>query len=145
MSVTDKKSDSTFTLRFPSCWWTHPWLSNKGTDLQLNQIFNEMPTQLVNALMCFVLSDYFTDCARLSKKGRIPMLTSYSCHLLFLSLFFTMTIMFVFQIVPGDPLDKSIVIRPLEPQPAPHLAREFMIKTRRRKVSLLSTCSSILL
>ena len=42
------------------------------------------------------------------------------------------------QIVPGDPLDKSIVIRPLEPQPAPHLAREFMIKTRRRKVSLCS-------
>lgn len=37
------------------------------------------------------------------------------------------------QIVPGDPLDKSIVIKPLEPQPAPHLAREFMIKTRRRK------------
>ncbi|KPI95365.1 PREDICTED: 116 kDa U5 small nuclear ribonucleoprotein component [Papilio xuthus] len=37
------------------------------------------------------------------------------------------------QIVPGDPLDKSIVIRPLEPQPATHLAREFMIKTRRRK------------
>ncbi|PSN53258.1 116 kDa U5 small nuclear ribonucleoprotein component [Blattella germanica] len=36
-------------------------------------------------------------------------------------------------IVPGDPLDKSIVIRPLEPQPATHLAREFMIKTRRRK------------
>ena len=42
------------------------------------------------------------------------------------------------QIVPGDPLDKSIVIRPLEPQPATHLAREFMIKTRRRKVSVLS-------
>lgn len=37
------------------------------------------------------------------------------------------------QIVPGDPLDKSIVIKPLEPQPAPHLAREFMVKTRRRK------------
>lgn len=56
----------------------------------------------------------------------------------------------VFQIVPGDPLDKSIVIRPLEPQPAPHLAREFMIKTRRRKVRSgsdpcgvpLSTCTS---
>lgn len=43
----------------------------------------------------------------------------------------------IFQIVPGDPLDKSIVIRPLEPQPAPHLAREFMIKTRRRKVGTL--------
>eukprot|EP00123_Amoebidium_parasiticum_P017644 comp23931_c0_seq1/m.42254 comp23931_c0_seq1/g.42254 ORF comp23931_c0_seq1/g.42254 comp23931_c0_seq1/m.42254 type:complete len:789 (-) comp23931_c0_seq1:227-2593(-) len=37
------------------------------------------------------------------------------------------------QIVPGDPLDKSILIRPLEPQPAPALARDFMVKTRRRK------------
>lgn len=36
-------------------------------------------------------------------------------------------------IVPGDPLDKSIQLRPLEPSPAPHLAREFMVKTRRRK------------
>ena len=35
--------------------------------------------------------------------------------------------------VPGDPLDKSIVLRPLEPAPAQALAREFMIKTRRRK------------
>ncbi len=33
-------------------------------------------------------------------------------------------------------MDKSIVIRPLEPQPAPHLAREFMVKTRRRKVMI---------
>ncbi|CAG8607055.1 8109_t:CDS:10 [Paraglomus brasilianum] len=37
------------------------------------------------------------------------------------------------QIVPGDPLDKTIVLRPLEPSPAPHLARDFMVKTRRRK------------
>lgn len=36
-------------------------------------------------------------------------------------------------IVPGDPLDKSIVLHPLEPSPPPALAREFMIKTRRRK------------
>ena len=36
-------------------------------------------------------------------------------------------------IVPGDPLDKSIVLRPLEPSPVPSLAREFMVKTRRRK------------
>lgn len=43
-------------------------------------------------------------------------------------------LIFASQIVSGDPLDKSIIIRPLEPQPAPHLAREFMIKTRRRKV-----------
>jgi len=36
-------------------------------------------------------------------------------------------------IVPGDPLDKTIQLRPLEPSPPPHLAREFMVKTRRRK------------
>jgi U5 small nuclear ribonucleoprotein component len=40
------------------------------------------------------------------------------------------------QIVPGDPLDKSIQLRPLEPSPAQHLARDFMVKTRRRKVSV---------
>ncbi|CAG0889247.1 unnamed protein product [Darwinula stevensoni] len=46
---------------------------------------------------------------------------------------FCLSVFHHWQIVPGDPLDKSIVIRPLEQQPAPHLAREFMIKTRRRK------------
>ncbi|KAF2310524.1 hypothetical protein GH714_013541 [Hevea brasiliensis] len=40
-------------------------------------------------------------------------------------------------IVPGDPLDKSIVLRPLEPAPIQHLAREFMVKTRRRKECIL--------
>lgn len=37
------------------------------------------------------------------------------------------------QIVPGDPLDRSIVLRPLEPAPMQALARDFMVKTRRRK------------
>ncbi|KAL3831330.1 hypothetical protein ACJMK2_023095 [Sinanodonta woodiana] len=46
---------------------------------------------------------------------------------------FCLSVFHHWQIVPGDPLDKSILIRPLEPQPATHLAREFMIKTRRRK------------
>jgi 116 kDa U5 small nuclear ribonucleoprotein component len=32
--------------------------------------------------------------------------------------------------VPGDPLDKNVILKPLEPQPTPHLAREFMVKTR---------------
>lgn len=36
-------------------------------------------------------------------------------------------------IAPGDPLDRSIVLRPLEPSPTQALARDFMIKTRRRK------------
>ena len=38
------------------------------------------------------------------------------------------------QIVPGDPLDRTVTLRPLEPAPAKDLAREFMVKTRRRKV-----------
>eukprot|EP00096_Caligus_rogercresseyi_P007196 TRINITY_DN2497_c0_g1_i1.p1 TRINITY_DN2497_c0_g1~~TRINITY_DN2497_c0_g1_i1.p1 ORF type:complete len:1000 (-),score=294.47 TRINITY_DN2497_c0_g1_i1:401-3334(-) len=46
---------------------------------------------------------------------------------------FALSVFHHWQIVPGDPLDKSIIIRPLEPQPATALAREFMIKTRRRK------------
>jgi U5 small nuclear ribonucleoprotein component len=36
-------------------------------------------------------------------------------------------------IVPGNPLDSNIILHPLEPSPVPHLAREFLIKTRRRK------------
>lgn len=36
-------------------------------------------------------------------------------------------------IIPGDPLDRTIEFKPLEPSPPPHLAREAMIKTRRRK------------
>ena len=43
------------------------------------------------------------------------------------------------QIVPGDPLDKSVVLRPLEPAPVQALAREFMVKTRRRKVRHTTT------
>ena len=37
------------------------------------------------------------------------------------------------QVVPGDPLDKTIALRPLEPSQGPQLARDFLIKTRRRK------------
>ncbi|KAL1311629.1 hypothetical protein AAFC00_001739 [Neodothiora populina] len=36
-------------------------------------------------------------------------------------------------IVPGDPLDKSIKLRPLEPASAQATARDFVMKTRRRK------------
>ncbi|KAK1744970.1 116 kDa U5 small nuclear ribonucleoprotein component [Skeletonema marinoi] len=36
-------------------------------------------------------------------------------------------------IVPGDPLDKNIVLYPLEPSPPKCLARDFLVKTRRRK------------
>jgi U5 small nuclear ribonucleoprotein component len=35
--------------------------------------------------------------------------------------------------VPGDPLDRSIILHPLEPSPPQYLARDFLIKTRRRK------------
>ncbi|KAL3678399.1 hypothetical protein R1sor_021355 [Riccia sorocarpa] len=46
---------------------------------------------------------------------------------------FCMSVFDHWSIVPGDPLDKSVVLRPLEPAPVQHLAREFMVKTRRRK------------
>jgi 116 kDa U5 small nuclear ribonucleoprotein component len=36
-------------------------------------------------------------------------------------------------VIPGDPLDKSVVLRPLEPAGRRELARECMVKTRRRK------------
>ena len=35
--------------------------------------------------------------------------------------------------MPGDPLDKSIVIEQLDPELVICLVREFMVKTRRRK------------
>ena len=36
-------------------------------------------------------------------------------------------------VAPGDPLDKNIVLHPLEPSPPQCLARELLLKTRRRK------------
>ena len=36
-------------------------------------------------------------------------------------------------IAPGDPLDKAIQLPLLEPAQVPHIARELMVKTRRRK------------
>lgn len=46
---------------------------------------------------------------------------------------FCLTVFDHWSIVPGDPLDRSIKLVPLAPSPPPHLAREFMVKTRRRK------------
>ena len=36
-------------------------------------------------------------------------------------------------VVPGDPLDREVVLRPLQPAPPLALARDFVLKTRRRK------------
>jgi U5 small nuclear ribonucleoprotein component len=36
-------------------------------------------------------------------------------------------------VAPGDPLDKNIILHPLEPSPPEFLARELLLKTRRRK------------
>ncbi|KFO33310.1 116 kDa U5 small nuclear ribonucleoprotein component [Fukomys damarensis] len=41
---------------------------------------------------------------------------------------FSWSVFYHLQIVPGDPLDKSVIIWPLESQSAPQLAHEFMIK-----------------
>lgn len=36
-------------------------------------------------------------------------------------------------VVPGDPLDRNVILHPLEPSPPLALAKDFMVKTRRRK------------
>ena len=36
-------------------------------------------------------------------------------------------------VVTGDPLDRNVILHPLEPSPPAALARDFMVKTRRRK------------
>jgi len=46
---------------------------------------------------------------------------------------FCLSVFHHWDIVPGDPLDRSIILKPLEDAPVPHLARDFMVKTRRRK------------
>ena len=38
-----------------------------------------------------------------------------------------------YALVPGNPLDDTIILHPLEPSPVAHLAREFLVKTRRKK------------
>lgn len=38
-----------------------------------------------------------------------------------------------FSVVPGDPLDMNVKLRPLEPASAQATARDFVLKTRRRK------------
>jgi len=46
---------------------------------------------------------------------------------------FCLSVFDYWSILPGDPLDRTIALRPLEPSPPAHLAREFMVRTRRRK------------
>merc|ERR1711976_121754 len=46
---------------------------------------------------------------------------------------FCLTVFDHWSVVPGDPLDKSISLRPLEIIDTSGLSRELMVKTRRRK------------
>ena len=43
---------------------------------------------------------------------------------------FSLSVFDHWSLLPGDPLDKSITLKILEPSPPAHLARELMIKTR---------------
>lgn len=69
--------------------------------------------------------------------GNIPLIDSFGLETDYRiythgTVYCTMTLSH-WSIVPGDPLDKSVVLVPLEPAPLSCLAREFLIKTRRRK------------
>jgi U5 small nuclear ribonucleoprotein component len=58
---------------------------------------------------------------------------------------FALSVFDHWQLVPGDPLDKSITLKPLEIAPPDALAREFMVKTRRRKVRFFFVLFELLL
>ncbi|CAK4030781.1 u5 small nuclear ribonucleo component [Lecanosticta acicola] len=72
-----------------------------------------------------------------SVKGLIPVIDSFGFETdLRIHTQGAATLSLVFDrwsIVPGDPLDKSIKLRPLEPASAQATARDFVLKTRRRK------------
>ncbi|KAL2353148.1 116 kda u5 small nuclear ribonucleoprotein-like protein component [Cryomyces antarcticus] len=72
-----------------------------------------------------------------SVKGLIPVIDSFGFETdLRIHTQGQATVSLVFDrwsIVPGDPLDKDIKLRPLEPASAQATARDFVLKTRRRK------------
>lgn len=72
-----------------------------------------------------------------SVKGLIPVIDSFGFETdLRIHTQGAVTVSLVFDrwsLVPGDPLDKSIKLRPLEPASAQATARDFVLKTRRRK------------
>ncbi|KAK5172300.1 uncharacterized protein LTR77_003938 [Saxophila tyrrhenica] len=72
-----------------------------------------------------------------SVKGLIPVIDSFGFETdLRIHTQGAVTLSLVFDrwsVVPGDPLDKSVKLRPLEPAGAQATARDFVLKTRRRK------------
>ncbi|KAK3054373.1 hypothetical protein LTR09_004641 [Extremus antarcticus] len=72
-----------------------------------------------------------------SVKGLIPVIDSFGFETdLRIHTQGAVTLSLVFDrwsVVPGDPLDKSVKTRPLEPASAQATARDFVLKTRRRK------------
>lgn len=72
-----------------------------------------------------------------SVKGLIPVIDSFGFETdLRINTQGAVTLSLVFDrwnVVPGDPLDKDVKLRPLEPAPAAATARDFVLKTRRRK------------
>ena len=70
-------------------------------------------------------------------RGALPVMDSFGfetdLRVLTQGLAFSLAVFEHWAVVPGDPLDKGVVLRPLEPSPPHALARDFMIKSRRRK------------
>ncbi|KAK1068633.1 hypothetical protein LTR74_005504 [Friedmanniomyces endolithicus] len=72
-----------------------------------------------------------------SVKGLIPVIDSFGFETdLRIHTQGQATVSLVFErwsVVPGDPMDESVILRPLEPASAQATARDFVIKTRKRK------------
>eukprot|EP01091_Cochliopodium_minus_P014581 TRINITY_DN4977_c0_g1_i1.p1 TRINITY_DN4977_c0_g1~~TRINITY_DN4977_c0_g1_i1.p1 ORF type:complete len:998 (+),score=338.88 TRINITY_DN4977_c0_g1_i1:24-3017(+) len=70
-------------------------------------------------------------------QAHLPVMDSYGfetdlrCHTQGMA--FCTTVFDHWQNVPGDPLDKNVLLKPLQPSQTQDLAREFVVKTRRRK------------
>ena len=70
-------------------------------------------------------------------RASVPALDAYGfetdlrCHTLGQA--FSLSYFDCWTLLPGDPLDKTIQLKILEPSPPPHLAREVLVKMRRRK------------
>lgn len=70
-------------------------------------------------------------------RGLVPVLDSFGLEAdirgLTLGAAYVVQVFDHWAVVPGDPLDRSVELRPLEPAGRRELARECMVKTRRRK------------
>jgi U5 small nuclear ribonucleoprotein component len=94
-----------------------PAISRRRGFIRSTQPLPASPYHLVNAVMPLLDSFGFETEMRTMTRGQA----------------YGQSIFEYWSMIPGDPLDTSITFKPLEPSPPESLAREVMLKVRRRK------------